>query len=76
MMSLDSLIVRRLQSADEVEAKMSRRSAEMGWKPGAMDHISYFATDKTGFFVGEARGRVISCMSAVKYCLLGKLHCR
>ena len=66
-MSSDVFTVRRLRSADEVGAVISRRAAEMGWKPGALDHISYFAADETGFFVGERSGVVISCMSAVKY---------
>ena len=32
-----------------------------------MDHESFFAADKTGFFVGELDGQVVGCMSAVKY---------
>ena len=58
--------MRRLQTADEV-AIITSKAALLGWKPGAMDHVSYFAADNTGFFVGELNGTVICCVSAVKY---------
>ena len=64
--SSDKFRVRRLRTADEVAIIISK-VAEEGWKPGALDHVSYFAADNTGFFVGELNGIVISCISAVKY---------
>lgn len=64
--STKQFIVRRLQTAEEVEIIVSKAAA-VGWKPGALDHFSYFAADNTGFFVGELKGEVISCISAVKY---------
>lgn len=59
--------VRRLQTAEEVGDILCARSAALGFKPGALDHFSYFAADPTGFFVGELDGKVISSVSAVKY---------
>jgi hypothetical protein len=46
---------------------MCERVAAGGWRPGALDHISFFAADETGFFVGELNGEPISCMALVKY---------
>ena len=46
---------------------MCERAAASGWRPGALDHISFFAADETGFFVGELDGEPISCMSVVKH---------
>ena len=64
--SSDQFRVRRLQTTDEV-AILIAKAAALGWKPGALDHVSYFAADNTGFFVGELNGKVVSSMSAVKY---------
>ena len=58
--------MRSLQTADEV-AILTSKAAAMGRKPGALDHVSYFAADNTGFYVGELNGTVICCLSAVKY---------
>lgn len=66
MSTAQRFTVRRLRSAEEV-AEITSKAAKLGWKPGALDHVSYFAADNTGFFVGELNGRVISCISAVKY---------
>ena len=63
----ERFIVRQLSSAAEVKQIILRRAASLEWKPGALDHEGYFSLDKTGFFVGELDGQVISCMSAVKY---------
>ena len=60
--------VRQLKTADEVERFVfSKITAALGRRPGALDHLSYFAADPTGFFVGELNGDVISCITAVKY---------
>ena len=63
MMSTDQFAIRRLKAAEEV-ATLTRKAGLEGWKPGA---LSYFAADRTGFFVGELNGKAIACMSAVKY---------
>ena len=49
--SSDKFRVRRLRTADEVAIIISK-VAEEGWKPGALDHVSYFAADNTGLFRG------------------------
>jgi hypothetical protein len=59
--------VRQLTSPEEIRDIISERSAAEGWRPGALDHISFFAADNTGFFVGELDGKPISSMSVVKY---------
>ena len=63
----ESFVVRRLKSPEEVRQIMCERVAAGGWRPGALDHISFFAADETGFFVGELNGKPISCMSVVKH---------
>ena len=45
--------IRRLTSADEVNAIMATWAKREGWAPGAADYIPFFAADKDGFFVGE-----------------------
>ena len=59
--------VRQILSPAELGKIYLPRAASLGWKPGALDHESYFAVDNTGFFVGELNGQVISSQSAVKY---------
>ena len=59
--------VRKILSAAEFGKVYLPRAASFGWRPGALDHESYFAADNTGFFKGELDGQVVSCMSAVKY---------
>ena len=59
--------MRRLKTAEEVRQIICERSAAGGLRPGALDHVSFFAADETGFFVGELNGEPISCMSVVKY---------
>ena len=59
--------VRRLTTPEEVRVVVSERAALEGWRPGALDHVSYFAADNTGFFAGELDGTPMSCFSVVKY---------
>ena len=59
--------VRHICSAEEVAAVILPRAVEVRWKPGALDHVSFFPTDESGFYVGELDGKVISCISVVKY---------
>ena len=59
--------VRQICSAEEIAAVFLPREVELGWKPGALDHASFFSADETGFYAGELDGKVISCLSVVKY---------
>ena len=59
--------VRQICSAEEIAAVFIPREVELGWKPGALDHVNFFSTDESGFFAGEMNGKVISCLSVVKY---------
>ena len=43
------------------------KAVKVGWKPGALDHVSFFQADESGFYAGELDGKVISCISVVKY---------
>ena len=61
------LTIRQLGSVDQVRDIVSARVAAWGRKPGALDHQIYFAMDKKGFFVGELDGKVIGCISAIKF---------
>jgi hypothetical protein len=65
--SLENFSVRRLTAAEDVRDLIAVRVAAQGRKPGALDHLSYFSADKSGFFVGELNGKVVCCMSAVKF---------
>ena len=67
VMSSGNFIVRTLTTPEEIRDEVCERSAEQGWRPGALDHVSYYAADKTGFFVGELDGETIGCTSVVKY---------
>ena len=59
--------VRRLTTADEVLDIMLSRAAAEDWYPGTHDHISYFAADNTGYFVGKLNRKPIGCVSLVKH---------
>ena len=66
-MSRSIFTVRRLTTAEEVkEFVCDKRTTEYD-KPGSLDHVSYFAADNTGFFVGELDGQPISSISVVKH---------
>ena len=66
-MTSGTFTVRRLTSVEEVRQLIAEKAASQGWRPGALDHESFLAADKTGFFVGELDGQTISCISMVKY---------
>ena len=68
-MTSEKFNVRRITTAEEVRLLILERTAlEPGdRRPGALDHESFFAADKTGFFVGELDGQAISSISVVKY---------
>ena len=59
--------MRTLASADEAREIIGTRAAAWGRKPGALDYDIYFATDNTGFYVGELDGKAVGCMAAVKF---------
>ncbi|MDX2096844.1 MAG: GNAT family N-acetyltransferase, partial [Leptolyngbyaceae cyanobacterium bins.59] len=42
-------------------------AAQEGWNPGLSDAASFYATDPTGYFIGEYLGEPVSCISAVAY---------
>ncbi|MCB2193258.1 MAG: GNAT family N-acetyltransferase [Deltaproteobacteria bacterium] len=50
-------------------------AAAEGWNPGLNDAAVFFATDPQGFFLAEAGGEPLGCISAVNYgnayCFLG-----
>ena len=60
-------LVRQIRSAGEAANIFGPRKVELGWMPGALDDVNYFTADETGFFAGELDGKVISCISVVKY---------
>ena len=66
-MASERFIVRRLSTPEEIREIMCERMAAGGWRPGALDHVSFFAADETGFFVGELDEKPISCVSVVKH---------
>ena len=58
--------VRQVGSAEELATVFTTRQHQLQWRPGALDHVSYFAVDETGFYAGELDGKVISCINVVK----------
>ena len=62
-----NFVVRRLATSKEIQKKVCERALLMGWRPGALDHVSFFAADPTGFYVGELEGKTICCITSVKY---------
>ena len=38
-----------------------------GWNPGLFEADSFFATDPNGFFIGDADGEPVGCISGVAY---------
>ena len=48
-MASERFIVRRLSTPEEVRDIICERAAAEGWRPGALDHVSFFAADETGF---------------------------
>ena len=56
--SLRSLII---TEAGEVRQYFSEKAVSQVWRPGTLDHESFFAADKTGLFVnvGELDGEAM-----------------
>lgn len=65
---MNNFRLRKLTTAEEAGKIFNPRRAALGWKPGALDHYGSFAVDDSGSFVGELEGKVISCISVLKYC--------
>jgi hypothetical protein len=51
---------------DEVDLIRAWATSE-GWDPGLHDGPCFYATDPTGFFVGERDGEPVACLSCVAY---------
>ena len=78
-MASNTFLVRQLTTAEEVRLHVTPKMTAGGFKPGALDYASFFASDETGFFVGELDGQVISCFrrkTFSKLCFCRSLHCR
>ena len=58
--------VRRLTTPEEVRDKIFSRAADEGWRPGALDHVGFFAAENH-FFVGELDGKPISSVFFLKH---------
>ena len=65
----------RSMTLEELRALALPWAAAEGWNPGLNDAAVFFATDPQGFFVAEAGGEPLGCVSAVNYgdayCFLG-----
>jgi GNAT superfamily N-acetyltransferase len=61
----DDYRIRLMQRAD-LDRVIEWAAAE-GWNPGRHDAAAFFATDPTGFWLGELGGEPIASISAVKY---------
>ena len=62
-----NFVVRRLETPKEIQKEFCERALALGWRPGALDHVSFFAADPTGFYVGELEGKTICSASFVKH---------
>ena len=51
--------VQQICSVEEMAAVFVPRAIELGWEPGAMDHVSFFSTDESGFYAGELDGKIV-----------------
>ena len=45
-------------------ATLTLMAAQLGRKPGTLDHVSYFAADNSGVYVGDLNGPRISCITS------------
>ena len=62
-----SYVVRNATSAAEVRSTHMKASVSAGWRSALDDHEVYYATDQSGFFLGELDGKTVACMSTIKY---------
>ena len=66
-MSSQSFKLRRLTTPQEVHDMIFAKGAAEGWRPGALDHVNYFAADNSIFFVGELDGKPICSVFYIKH---------
>ncbi|MCX5682040.1 MAG: GNAT family N-acetyltransferase [Candidatus Omnitrophica bacterium] len=57
----------RVMNKVEVADIAVKWAEKEGWNPGLYDAECFYATDPNGFFVGELDGKIVSCISAVRY---------
>ena len=58
-------VVRRMELAEtEIAAYLAYIE---GWNPGIADGLAFYQADPDGFFLAEIDGKVVGCISAVKY---------
>ena len=58
--------IRNATSAAKIRRVHIKAALNEGWFPCMDDHEVFYATDPTGFFLGEVDGVAVSCISAVK----------
>jgi ribosomal protein S18 acetylase RimI-like enzyme len=56
----------RSMRRDEVNFAVDLAASE-GWNPGLHDAECFYAADPEGFFIGEADGKPVGCISGVSY---------
>ena len=65
-MSQEKLQVRRLGSTEEIHLATEKRAKENDC-PGELDHISFFAVDKNGFFANQLGDQTIGCIFVLRH---------
>ena len=65
-MSQERFQVRRLGSPEEIHFVTEKRAKESG-TAGELDHISFFAVDKNGFFASQLGDQTIGCIFVVRH---------
>ena len=64
---MENYKIRNANSAAEVRSVHVKAGLSVGFHLGIDDHEVFYATDPTGFFLGEVDGEALSCISAVKF---------
>ena len=64
---MENYKIRNANSAAEVRSVHVKMGLSLGWQLGIDDNEVFYATDPTGFFLGEVDGEAVSCISAVKF---------
>lgn len=54
-------------SVEEVRSTHTFRELREGWSPAIDDPDLYYTMDPSGFFLGELDGKIIACISIIKY---------
>jgi GNAT superfamily N-acetyltransferase len=62
---INALKIRQM-TLEDVQLALNWAAAE-GWNPGINDVTAFYATDPTGFLIGEVNNEPIGCISAVCY---------